>query len=74
MTIKDSYPLPLVDDTLDTLAGARWFSFLDHKSGFLQVEVIPKDRETTAFTICQGLWQYWGCQWAFAIHRLHSST
>ena len=37
VTQKDAYPLPRIDMTLDTLAGARWFSTLDFVSGFWQV-------------------------------------
>ncbi|GBM05554.1 Transposon Ty3-I Gag-Pol polyprotein [Araneus ventricosus] len=33
ITIKDSYPLPRIDDTLDDLNGSQWFSTLDLKSG-----------------------------------------
>ncbi|ROT81123.1 hypothetical protein C7M84_000114 [Penaeus vannamei] len=36
VTAKDSYPLPRMDDTLDALAGAHWFSTLDLKSGYHQ--------------------------------------
>ncbi|GFT32943.1 retrovirus-related Pol polyprotein from transposon 412 [Trichonephila clavipes] len=55
---KDSYPLPRIDDTLDTLSGHKWFSTLDLKSGYWQVEIHPEDREKTAFTSGQGLWQF----------------
>ncbi|GFX56117.1 hypothetical protein TNCV_3062031 [Trichonephila clavipes] len=58
VTEKDSYPLPRIDDTLDTLSGHKWFSTLDLKSGYWQVEIHPKDREKTAFTSGQGLWQF----------------
>ncbi|GFW65555.1 retrovirus-related Pol polyprotein from transposon 412 [Trichonephila clavipes] len=51
-------PIVLVHDTLDTLSGHKWFSNLDLKSGYWQVEVHPEDREKTAFTSGQGLWQF----------------
>ena len=33
VTRKDAYPFPRVDDTLDTLAGAKWFTTLDLSGG-----------------------------------------
>ena len=58
MTIKDSYPLPRIDDSLDALAGARWFSTLDLKSGYHQVPMAEKDKPKTAFSCGSGLWQF----------------
>ncbi|GBM06371.1 Retrovirus-related Pol polyprotein from transposon 297 [Araneus ventricosus] len=58
ITIKDSYPLPRIDDTLDALNRNQWFSTLDLKSGYWQVEIQPENREKTAFTTAQGLWQF----------------
>ncbi|GBM66435.1 Transposon Ty3-I Gag-Pol polyprotein [Araneus ventricosus] len=58
ITKKDSYPLPRIDDTLDALNGSQWFTTLDLKSGYWQVEIRPEDREKTAFTTGQGLWQF----------------
>jgi hypothetical protein len=58
VTRKDSYPLPRIDDTLEALSGATWFSSLDLKSGYWQVGVHPEDREKTAFTTGRGLWQF----------------
>uniref|UniRef100_A0A3Q2ZZT4 Gypsy retrotransposon integrase-like protein 1 n=1 Tax=Kryptolebias marmoratus TaxID=37003 RepID=A0A3Q2ZZT4_KRYMA len=58
VTVKDSHPLPRVDDTLDALAGATWFSTLDFSDGYWQVEVAEEDREKTAFTTGHGLYQF----------------
>ncbi|KAJ8383612.1 hypothetical protein AAFF_G00216850 [Aldrovandia affinis] len=58
VTRKDSYPLPCIDDALDHISGSRWFSSLDLRSGYWQVELAPDVRAKTAFTIGQGLWQF----------------
>eukprot|EP00731_Ephydatia_muelleri_P028382 Em0020g26a len=43
VTKKDAQPLPRIDETLDVLGSARWFSCLDLTSGYWQVEVAPED-------------------------------
>ena len=58
VTKKDAQPLPRIDDTIDTLHGAKWFSTLDLASGYWQVEVEPSDKEKTAFTTPFGLFQF----------------
>ena len=54
VTRKDAYPLPRIEDNLDTLQGARYYSTLDLVSGFWQVEVAPEDRDKTAFCVGGG--------------------
>jgi hypothetical protein len=50
-TIKDSYALPRVEEILDCLAGSQFFSVLDMKSGYYQVEIEEEHKERTAFTV-----------------------
>ena len=57
-TTKDAYPLPLIDDTLDMLAGKQWFSTLDLASGYWQVSLSQKARVKTAFATHSGLFQF----------------
>lgn len=51
VTVRDSYPLPLVSDTLDKLRNAKYLSSLDVKSAYWQVPVAVSSREYTAFTV-----------------------
>jgi len=50
-TVKDAYALPRIEETLDTLKGACWFSVLDLKSSYWQVEIAEEDKHKTAFTV-----------------------
>ena len=58
VTNKDSYPLPRIDDTLEALGGAKWFSTLDLRSGYWQVQLDDSSKEKTAFSTGNGLWQF----------------
>lgn len=58
LTIKDSYPLPRIDDSLDALRDSSWFSVLDLSSGYFQVLMDENDKEKTAFTSTKSLFQF----------------
>ncbi|KAJ8414260.1 hypothetical protein AAFF_G00051300 [Aldrovandia affinis] len=58
VTKKDSYPMPHVDEALDTVAGSSWFSSLDLRAGYWQVPLDPESKLKTAFCTARGLWQF----------------
>ncbi|GFW49723.1 retrovirus-related Pol polyprotein from transposon 17.6 [Trichonephila clavipes] len=58
ITKKDVYPLPRIDDTLDSLQGSKFFSSIDVSSGYWQIEVDEADREKTAFITPEGLYEF----------------
>ena len=48
---KDSYPLPGIQEALESLVGTRHFSCLDLKSGFWQIKMEEASKQYTAFTV-----------------------
>ena len=51
VTKKDAHPMPRIDEILDQLGGARYFSTLDLASGYWQVPLRAEDMEKTAFSV-----------------------
>ena len=58
VTIKDRYPLPRIDDTIDALHGAKFFSTLDLFSGYWQIEIEESDKHKTAFICKYGQYEF----------------
>lgn len=57
-TIKDAYALPKLEDTFSALSGSAWFSTLDLKSGYYQIEMEEKDKNKTAFVCPLGFYEF----------------
>ena len=58
-TKKDAYPLPCMQETMESMVGARHFSCMDLKSGFWQVKMDEESRQYTAFTVgSMGIYEF----------------
>lgn len=58
LTVRDNYPLPLIEDCLDHLSEKKFFSLLDIKSGFHQVNMNTDSVMYTAFVTPHGQFEY----------------
>ena len=58
VTTLDAYPLPLIEECIDSLADMQWFSTLDMNSGYWQIPVAEQDKENTAFITKYGLFHF----------------
>lgn len=57
-TVKDSFPLPRIDESIDALTGAKYFCTLDLASGYWQVPLDDDAKLKSAFVVPGGLYQF----------------
>lgn len=57
-TIKDAYALPNIKEAFSALTASKWFSVMDLKSGYYQLEVEGEDKHKTAFVTPMGFWEF----------------
>jgi hypothetical protein len=54
ITVKNKFPMPIIDEFIDELAGARIFSKLDMAAGFHQIRMAAQDEMKTTFKTHHG--------------------
>ena len=57
-TVKENFPIPVIEDLLAKIGKAQWFSTLDLMSGYYQISVRKEDRPKTAFVTPFGKYQF----------------
>ena len=55
---KDSFPLPRIDQLVDSIARYKLLMFMDAFSGYNQIKMVEEDQEKIAFITSQGLYYY----------------
>ena len=74
-TRKDHFPLPLLDQMLDRLAGHEYHCFLDGYLGYNQITISLEDQEkTTLFTCLYGTLLLGECPLGYVMHRARFSV
>jgi hypothetical protein len=58
LTVKTKFPIPVVDELLDELAHAKWFTCLDLQAGFNQIWLAPGEEHKTAFQTHWGQFEF----------------
>ena len=58
VTVKDAFPLPRVEDLLEATRGKKWYTTLDAASGYWQIAMEKSSIAKTAFTCCEGLFEW----------------
>jgi hypothetical protein len=69
LTIKNKYPLPLIDELFDQLQGSCCYSKMDLRQGYYQVRIKEEDTPKTAFNTRYGHYEFVVMPFGMTMHR-----
>ncbi|MCO5608660.1 hypothetical protein L7F22_062874 [Adiantum nelumboides] len=58
LIVKNQFPIPNIEDLFDKLQGSTYFSRIDLKSGYHQIQIVPEDIHKTTFRTTFGLYEF----------------